>query len=263
METQAALASVDKSGAQVRTSTQHETSVASQVAKILGVKTGRVEVTPTFVGGGFGRKVGTRSVSSAATEAARLARAAGAPVHLGWARSEEFRNGYVMPMTHHKLSARVSDGRIEAIEWQQASGDVILDFVPYRELLARVMGFDPGASQGSWIRYNIPHRETTAWRRRLPLATGQFRGLGLVPNTFAIECFVDELAHAAGEDPLQFRLDHLSNDEQGERMAAVLNAAAERAGWGTPPPPERSRGIACCFLHGTVVAEVAEVSLDE
>ena len=125
------------------------------------------------------------------------------------------------------------------------------------------MGFDPGAAQGAWIRYNIPHRETMVWRRALPLATGQWRGLGLAPNLFPIESFMDEAAHAAGQDPLQFRLDHLPDDEDGRRMAAVLNAAAERAGWGTTPPAGRARGIACCFLHGTVVAEVVEISLDQ
>ena len=97
----------------------------------------------------------------------------------------------------------------------------------------------------------------------MPLATGQWRGLGLAPNLFPIESFMDEAAHAAGKDPLQFRLDHLPSDEDGRRMAAVLNTAAERAGWGTTPPSGRGRGIACCSLHGTVVAEIAEISLDE
>ncbi len=166
-------------------------------------------------------------------------------------------------MTHHKLSATLSGGRIEAVEWREASGDSVLGFAPYRELVARVVGFDPGATRGAWIHYNIPHRETTVWRRRMPLATGQWRGLGLVPNNFPIESFMDEAAHAAGKDPLQFRLDHLPSGADGQRMAAVLGVAAERAGWGTPLPTGHSRGIACCFYHGTVVAEIAEISLDE
>lgn len=263
METQAALAVVGKSDVKVWTSTQAETFTARWVAKALGINVGQVEVIPTFLGGGFGRKVGDNNVSSVAVEAARLSRAVGAPVHVGWDRGEEFRNGYVRPMTHHKLSARVSGGRIEAVEWQEASGDSVLGFTPYQELVARVVGFDPGATSGAWISYNIPHRETTVWRRCMPLATGQWRGLGLVPNIFPIESFLDEAAHAAGKDPLQFRLDHLPSDADGLRMAAVLNAAAERAGWGTTPPAGRGRGIACCTLHGTVVAEIAEISLDE
>jgi isoquinoline 1-oxidoreductase beta subunit len=263
METQAALAVVDKSGVKVWASTQFESLTARQVAKALGIKVGRVEVIPTFLGGGFGRKAGGNNVSSAAAEAARLARAAGAPIHVGWDRGEEFRNGYVRPMTHHRLSAKVSDGRLEAVAWQEASGDSLLGFTPYGELIARVVGFDPGATQGAWIRYKVPHRETTVWRRALPLSTGQWRGLGLAPNVFPIESFLDEAAQAAGKDPLQFRLDHLPSDVDGQRMAAVLSAAAERAGWGTTPQAGRGRGIACCSLDGTAVAEVAEISLDE
>lgn len=261
METQAALAVVDERGVKVWTSTQAETLTARWVAKALGTKAGQVEVIPTFLGGGFGRKVGDNRVSSTAAEAARLARAARAPVHVGWDRSEEFRNGYVRPMTHHKLSASLSGGRIEAIQWQEASGDSVLGLMP--DSAARVLGFDPGAASGAWIYYDIPHRETTVWRRRMPLATGQWRGLGLAPNVFAIESFLDEAAHAAGKDPLQFRLDHLPSNPDGGRTAAVLKAAAERARWGTSLPAGRARGIACCFLHDTVVAEIAEISLDE
>jgi isoquinoline 1-oxidoreductase beta subunit len=139
-------------------------------------------------------------------------------------------------MTHHQLSARVNGGRIEAVAWQEASGDSVLGFTPYPDLVARVVGFDPGAASGAWISYDIPHRETTVWRRRMPLATGQWRGLGLAPNLFAIESFLDEAAYAAGKDPLQFRLDHLPSDADGQRMAAMLNAAAEQAGWRTPLP---------------------------
>ena len=263
LETQAALAVVDKNSVKVWTSTQYETLAASQVAKALGINKRQVEIIPTYLGGGFGRKAGSNNVSSAAVEAARLARAACAPVHVGWDRSEEFRNGYVRPMTHHKLSAKLSNGQIEAIEWQEASGNSVLDITPAPGLLGRVLGFDPGAVRGAWIYYNIPHNDITVWRRPMPLATGQWRGLGLVPNTFPIESFIDEAAHAAGKDPLRFRLDHLSGDEYGQRMTAVLNAAAERSGWGTAPLPGRGRGIACCFYHGTFVAEVAEISLDE
>ena len=97
----------------------------------------------------------------------------------------------------------------------------------------------------------------------MPIRTGQWRGLGFMPNSFAIESFIDEAAHVAGRDPLEFRLDHLPDDADGRRMAAVLNAAAKRAGWGEALPAGRGRGLACCFYHGTVVAEVVDISLDE
>ena len=261
LETQAALAVVTASGARVWTSTQAETISAGQVAKALGIKANQVEVIPTFLGGGFGRKAGSNLISSAAVEAARLSRAADAPVHVSWDREEEFRNGYVRPITHHQLSAKLSGGKIEALDWREASGDVLIGFAP--EIMGRILGFDPGATRGAWIYYNIPNHEITAWRRRMPLPTGQWRGLGFLPNSFPIESFMDEAAHAVGKDPLQFRLDHLPADEAGRRMAAVLNAAAERAGWGKATPAGHGHGIACCSYHGTVVAEVADISLDE
>ena len=257
LETQSALAVVTESGAKVWTSTQFESLAARQVAKALGIKAKQVEVVPTFLGGGFGGKEG----GAAAVEAARLSRAANAPVHLSWDREEEFHNSYVRPMTHHQLAARLSGGRVEALEWREASGDSVLGIVP--EFVARIIGYDPGAASGAWIYYNIPHREITVWRRRMPLLTGQWRGLGYMPNSFAIESFIDEAAHAAGRDPLQFRLDHLPADENGRRMATVLNTAAEQAGWGDAAPAGHGRGIACCSYHGTVVAEVADISLDE
>ncbi len=96
----------------------------------------------------------------------------------------------------------------------------------------------------------------------MPIPTGSWRGLGLMANIFAIESFVDELAHLAGADPLQFRLDHLPDDALGQRMRAVLEVAAERAGWGEGQPENRVQGIACSGDGGTVVAEVAQISLD-
>jgi len=262
LETQAGLAAVNKDGGRVWASTQAETMTARQVAKALDVDAAQIEIIPTFLGGGFGRKVGDNNVPTAAAQAARLSRAVGALVQVIWDRDEEMRHGYVRPMTHHKLAAKIRDGRLEALEWQQASGDSVLGFTPAQELIAAVVGFDPGAASGAFIYYAVPHREVTVWRRLMPLATGQWRGLGAVPNTFAIECFIDEVAAAAKEDPLQFRLDHLAGGVDGERMAAVLNGAAERTRWGSTPPAGRGRGLACCIYHGTVVAEIAEVSVN-
>ena len=263
LETQAALAQVGASGGRVWTSTQAETMTAKWVEKALGLSAGQIEVIPQFLGGGFGRKVGDNNVPSAAVEAARLSRAVdGAPVQVVWDRTEEMREGYVRPMTHHRLAAKLEGGHLSALRWEEASGDSVLGLMPARELLARVIGFDPGAVFGAWIPYAVPNRETKVWRRRLPVLTGQWRGLGLAPNTFALETFLDEAAYAAGKDPLRFRLEHLSADADSRRMAAVLEAAAKGAGWGSPAQG-RAQGIACCSYHGTVVAEVVEVSLPD
>ncbi len=259
LEPQAALADVQADRVRVWVSTQLQGYVRSLVAETLGVAAELVEIIPTYVGGGFGRKSGFE----VAVEAARLSQAAGVPVHVGWTRTEEMRYGYFRPPTHHQLAATLDQqGRIVALEHRQASGDVAFGFLP--GFLSAIMGADFGAYRGGTIHYaGIPNRHTIVWRRELPVRTGWWRGLGLLANTFALESFMDELAHTAGADPLQFRLDHLSDDAAGQRMRAVLEAAAAKAGWSTPAPAGHARGIACCTDGGTVVAQVAEISLDK
>lgn len=258
LEAQAALADVQADGVRVWCSTQGQSGVQSAVAKVLGVDEKTVEVIPTYLGGGFGRKVG----DEVATEAARLAQAAGVPVHVGWTRAEDMRYGYFRPPTHHQLAARLDEnGSLAAIEHRQASGDVAFDFLP--DFLAAVMGADFGAYRGALIRYAVPNKRTVAHRVRLPVRTGWWRGLGLLANTFAVESFIDEAAHSAGVDPLAFRLRHLdTTDPTQARLAAVLSAAAELGGWGTPVPEGRGRGLACCLDVDTAVAMVAEVAVD-
>ncbi len=257
LEAQAALADVQPDSARVWVSTQMQGRTRDIIAEALGLEAEQVEVIPTYVGGGFGRKAGFE----VALEAARLSKAAGVPVHVGWDRTEELRYGYFRPPTHHVLSAALDErGKIRALEHQQASGDVAFGFLP--GFLALIMGADFGATRGARTIYNIPNLQTVAHRIALPVRTGWWRGLGLLANTFAIESFMDELAHTAGLDPLAFRLMHLSDDQRGQRLRKVLEAVAEKSSWHTPAPTGRARGLACCIDADTAVAQVAEVSLD-
>jgi isoquinoline 1-oxidoreductase beta subunit len=261
MEPQAALADIGSGGGRVWTSTQFEMNERRDIAAALDLEPEQIEVIPTYLGGGFGRKIPLSSVPGAGIEAARLSRAVGAPVHVGWDRFEEMRNGFVRPLTHHRLAARLDDqGQIEAMHHEQASGDALFGGFP--QAVAGIVGFDFGSTRGAQIPYALPHREVTAWRRPMPIPTGSWRGLGLMANIFAIESFLDELAAEAGMDPLQFRLAHLPEDALGQRMRAALEAAASRAGWGGALPEGRAQGLACGLDGGTVVAEVAEISLD-
>lgn len=267
LEPQAALADVridgDESRASVWASTQSPSPVRREVAEAIGLEAEQVEVEPTYLGGGFGRKLNIE----AAVEAARLSKAAGVPVHVGWTREDALRSGYFRPPTHHRLYARLDgDGNMVALEHRQASGEVAFPFFP--SFVGTVIGADFGAYRGATLRYAVPNRRTTVWLRDLPMRTGWWRGLGLLANTFAIESFIDELAHHAGRDPLEFRLAHmgdgaLEDNAWGERMGNVLRAAAESSGWGAALPAGRARGIACSTDVGTVVAQVAEISLDE
>ena len=257
LEAQAALADVQADHARVWASTQMHGRTRDIVAEAIGMEAEQVEIIPTYLGGGFGRKAGFE----VAVEAARLSKAAGVPVHVGWDRTEELRYGYFRPPTHHVLAATLDDnGRIQALEHQQASGDVAFGFLP--GFLAVVMGADFGATRGARIHYAIPNLHTVAQRVQLPVRTGWWRGLGLLANTFAIESFMDELAHTAGVDPLPFRLNHLGDDQRGQRLRAVLAAVAEKAEWSKPAPAGRARGLACCIDADTVVAQVAEISFD-
>lgn len=241
--------------AKIWSPTQMASLVRDKVAEALDMPAEQVDVIPMYLGGGLGRKAGYE----VAVEAARLSWAADRPVHVGMTREEDTRHGYFRPPTQHLLRGRLGDdGRLEAIEHQIASGDVARPFMP--PLFSAVVGADFGAWRGGRLFYDIPNRHAIIWRRELPVPTSWWRGLGLLPNVFAIESFIDEAALAAGADPLAFRLQHIPSDDLGRRLRAVLEAAAKRAGWGSPPPG-RGLGIACCSDVDTVVAQVAEVSV--
>jgi isoquinoline 1-oxidoreductase beta subunit len=128
--------------------------------------------------------------------------------------------------------------------------------------MGTVLGADFGSYRGAILYYAAPNKRTTAWLAELPVATGWWRGLGLMPNTFAIESFIDELAHAANQDPLEFRLAHLPNDESGLRVRNALQIAAENAGWGASLPDGHAQGLAMSYDYGTIMVEIAEASVE-
>ena len=257
MEPQSALVDVRPDRVIAYVSTQSPTATAQAIAEAIGRDPKSVEVTPTYLGGGFGRRI----VTGVAVEAARLSAASGRPVHVGWTRAEEFRHGFVRPPTHHVLQATLgADGRITAIEHSQASGDVLFPLFPAP--LRTVFGADFGAWRGAWVIYAIPNILVTAERVVLPIETGAWRGLGLLANVFAVESFIDELAYAAGVDPLTFRINQTGDDETGRRIRAVLTKVAEQAQWGSPVAAGRARGVACSNDATTPTAHIAEVSLN-
>ncbi len=256
LEPQAATVDVKPNRVDVYAATQFPVRLREFIAKAIDRQEDEVFVTPTYLGGGFGRKIGTE----AAVEAARLSAAVGKPVHIGWTRPEDFRHGFLRPPTHHAFRGALNGKKIAAVEHQQASGAVAFPFLS--GAFKAILGADFGAWRGARLNYAIPDRSVTAWLPELPLATGWWRGLGLLANTFAVESFIDELAHAAGVDPLEFRLAHLSNDEFTARRRATLQAAAENAGWGQSLPAGRALGIATSIDVGTVVAQVAEISVE-
>ncbi|MEY4538565.1 MAG: hypothetical protein RLZZ306_322 [Bacteroidota bacterium] len=251
----------------IKMSTQVASITRDEVAKALKIDKENVDIQSQFLGGGFGRRLQTPH----AIEAALMSKAVGKPVHIFFERTEEFQNGVLRPPTHNVLKAKLdANGTIEAIEHHTASADVAFNsailagvFKPLSSSIGEaIVGADFGAWRGGMIHYkNIKNYSTTAYHKELPFQTSWWRGLGLLANTFAIESFMDELAHQSKQDPLAFRLKHLADDERGRSIKNVLKAACEKAGWEKPLPQGRAMGLACSIDVNTPVAQVAEVEI--
>ena len=241
METHAALAQIEGDKATVWASTQNPFGARDQIAQAIGLPAEKIRVITPFVGGGFGGKTN----NAEAVEAARLAKAVGKPVHVMWTREEEFFFDTFRPAAVVKINSGV-DGSGKMAFWDY---DVFF-------------AGDRGAQQF----YTVPNHRTAAhgggWggtRGSHPFATGAWRAPGNNTNTFARESQIDIMAAGAGFDPVEFRLNNLSD----ARMVRVLKAAAEHFGW-TPAkaPSKRGYGVSCGIDAGTYVAAIAEVAVD-
>jgi isoquinoline 1-oxidoreductase beta subunit len=233
--------------------TQLQFANADQCAKVGGVKPEQVRVHTTMLGGGFGRRFGIDFVQYAL----EVSKAAGAPVRLVFTREDDMRAHFYRPAQFTKLRASMnSDGSIQAMHARLVNSSVSAAAgFPLDD-----KGLDAFAVEGiHGTPYEIPNL-TVEWVRHEPGTLVWFwRSVGHSQNGFVMESFIDELAVAAGQDPVQYRLAHLKNKP---RHAAVLRAAAEKAGWGKPIPAGRAMGVAMHESFETIVANVAEVSID-
>ena len=261
LEPNGAVASVEKDRATVIISTQVVKLTRDEVAKRLGFKKENINIIPSFLGGGFGRRLHTPH----AAQIAVLSKAVGRPVKCFYNRQEEFQNDTFRPPTHHILKAKLSENKeIEALEHHVSSGDVMFGSPLFPGIAEHLLGADLGAWRGGMIQYSrIPNHRAVSWRVQLPFATSWWRSLGLLANTFAIESFMDELANKTGKDPVDFRLSQINDDERGQRLKAVIQAAAEKSNWGKPLPEGHAVGFACSTDVNTPVAQVAEISIED
>lgn len=236
MEPRAAVAEWRDGKLTVWTGTSNPFSVRGSLAQAFRLRTDQVRVIVPDFGGGFGGK----HTGEAAIEAARLAKEAGKPVKVRWTRAEEFAHAYFRPAALIDISATLKGGAIEA--WQ---------FTNYNS---------GGAALAT--PYRIARKQEQFVPCEAPLRQGSYRALAATANNFAREAFMDELAAAAGKDPLEFRLAHLDN----ERIRAVLMAAAERFGWSRRRKEKRAAnhgiGLACGMEKNSVVAACVEVEVD-
>lgn len=203
--------------------------VQAAAAKAIGLGQSRVRVHNHRVGGAFGGRV----LCQASVEAAWLSRASGMPVKVQWSREEEFRHNYVGPQYSSRIDAGVDEhGKVS--HWHhRAVGAPILTsstfLPPYLRWLADRIP-DPGTSRGVVPPYTFENRRIEFADERLPMPTGPWRGLGAAPNTFAVECAVDELAVAAGTDPIEFRLRHLNDPRLASCLARLREVLGTEAG---------------------------------
>jgi isoquinoline 1-oxidoreductase subunit beta len=260
LEPLSALAHVQATKIELWVPTQFMSGDTKGVQAAVGGEKREIVVYPMQMGGSFGRK----GSQSAALEAVRLSNAIGKPVHVAWTREEEMQHSFYRPPSHTKLRGSLgSDGRIIAVDQVTASGDIIFTVIPMPDFVKNLIGFDFGILSGLFSPYDIPNYRVRNMRINLPVPTGQWRGVGVFPNTFALESFMDELAYAAKTDPLEFRLKHVPNTEDGRRLKRVLEDVKTRSDWEKPLLPGHARGVAFSNSSGTCVAQVAEVSIVE
>ena len=234
--------------------TQNQGGAQAAAARITGLKSDQVFVHTTYLGGGFGRRFEQDFVE----EAVQCSKATSRPVKLIWTREEDMQHDFYRPANCTRIEAGLDDkGRLTA--WSHK--------IVCPSIFARVFpgmmknGIDNAAVEGvTDLEYEVPNLLAEYVRIDLPVPVGFWRSVGASHNGFIIETFIDELAAAAGKDPLEFRLAHLTSHPRAKR---VLETAAAKAGWSKKPAKGQALGIAYHLSFGTYVAEVAEVSVEK
>jgi isoquinoline 1-oxidoreductase beta subunit len=244
---------------EIWTGTQFQTNDQAAAARIAGVPPENVSIHTMFLGGGFGRRATPQS--DFVSEAVQVAKAAGVPVKVVWTREDDIRGGYYRPLFVHRIEVGL-DGKGLPIAWKHALvGQSILAGSPFEMMIKD--GIDATSIEGvvgSPYLAGVAARRVTLHSPRNEVPVLWWRSVGNTHSAFAVESMIDELAHAAGRDPLQYRAALLKGSP---RHLRALEVAAEKAGWGSPPPAGRARGLAVHESFGSIIAEVAEVSVDD
>lgn len=259
------IAHVEGNRCTVWAPTQTPNSVQNEVAQFLKIPPENVTVHPTLIGGGFGRRLRVYDT----VEAAEVSKAVGAPVQILWSRQEDFLDARMQHASIESMRATLDEhGRI--VHW--AHKKVCNPYMTGRGPTSEPLGEQyRGSSWGAYdVPYDIPNLDTRYVRHDSPVRYGPWRAVFSPSSTFARESFIDELAHAANKDPLQFRLDHLGGDakvDTGEvvferaRLRRVLETVRDRSNWSRKLPKGRARGVACNIYDGdTHIAYVVEVT---
>ena len=238
--------------------TQFPSAARALAAEVAGVEPDAVTLHVTYLGGGFGRRLDVDYVGQAVRVAIE---ANGRPVQLVWPREEDMAHDFYRPAAAAELRGGFdARGTLVALTITSA-GDAITPRWLERTVPALAWADTPDRSNSEGLfdlPYAIPHQRMAHVATRSGVPVGYWRSVGHSQNAFFSESFIDELAHAASQDPLALRLSLL---EQRPRHTAVLELVAERAGWNRPLPAGQARGVALHESFGSIVAQVVEVAL--
>lgn len=251
---------IEKDACEIWTGTQMQGPDQQAAAKILGLKPEQVKLHTLFLGGGFGRRA--NPAADFVSEAVQVAKAAGVPVKTVWSREDDVKGGYYRPMYLHKAIIGLDAKGLPAA-WQHVTvGQSIMSGTPFEAFMIKD-GVDATSVEGvadSPYLKGIPDHHVSLHTPKTGIPVLWWRSVGHSHSAFMMESLIDELAHAAGRDPLDYRRELLKDHP---RHLAALNLAAEKADWGKPLPKGTFRGIAVHESFGSFAAQVAEVSVDK
>ncbi len=247
---------VKDGGCDIWTGDQFQTMDQNNAAQVLGITPDQVRIHTLFAGGSFGRRANAHS--DYVVEGVHIAKHMGVPVKTMWTREDDIHGGYYRPCYLHTLEAGL-DAEGRPVAWKhRIVGQSIVAGTPFAAGMIK-NGVDQTSVEGaSTLPYAIPNLFVDLHSPTLPVPVLWWRSVGSSHTAFVTEVFLDELAHAAGTDPVEFRRKLLQDHP---RHLGVLNLAAEKAGWGEPLPAGWGRGVAVHESFHTYVAEVAEVSV--
>ncbi len=240
--------------------TQNGESALATAAAASGLPPQQCEVYRIDLGGGFGRRATSHDYVRQAVLIAK--EMPGVPVKLIWSREEDMLHGWYHPVTMCKLTGGLdAQGNLTALKMRISGQSILAGVNPNALQNGRdpitFQGLNPSGTEGR-LGYAIPNLLIDHAMRNPPVPPGFWRGVNNNQNAVYLECFIDELAHAAGQDPLAFRRRMLGGSP---KHLAVLDAVAERAGWSKPAPAGTFRGIAQHMGYGSYVAACAEISM--
>jgi isoquinoline 1-oxidoreductase subunit beta len=264
MEPVNATAQVEKDHCTIWAPTQDPGEPLKQIMKVTGLPREAIRINVTFLGGGFGRRLNNDYI----VDAVEISKAANAPVQMVYTREEDLRHDFYRPFSLHRLTAGLDkQGRVVA--WR------------HRLVTTSIAAWDDPATPqperdeigGAFdLPFAIPNVQVEYHAAESHVPRGYWRSVEASFNAFAVQSFVDELAHAAGRDPLRMRLNLLGEDrripypdptlvQDTARLRAVLESAARQGSWGAPLPARRGRGLAAHFSFATYCAQSAEVEV--